>query len=55
MALAGRRPELKTEARSRLQESLAIWQDWKRRNVGSPYAAARQSRVGALIASIDKS
>jgi tetratricopeptide (TPR) repeat protein len=52
--LARRRPELKTEALEWLQRSLAIWQDWKRRNVAMPYAGVREGQVATLIASIDK-
>jgi len=53
-ALARRRPELKLEARQWLQKSLAIWRDWRRRGVGSPYAGMRERQVTALIAAIDK-
>jgi hypothetical protein len=52
--LAARRPELKTEARLWFRKSLAIWQDWKRRKVGAPYAGVREAQVTALIASIDR-
>jgi tetratricopeptide (TPR) repeat protein len=34
--LSTRRPELKTQARLWLRQSLAVWQDWKRRNVAAP-------------------
>jgi tetratricopeptide (TPR) repeat protein len=48
------RPELKAEARQWFRKSLAVWQDWKRRNIGAPYAGMREREVTALIASIDK-
>jgi eukaryotic-like serine/threonine-protein kinase len=54
LTLAARRPELKTEARLWFRKSLAIWQDWKRRKVGAPYAGVREAQVTALIASIDR-
>ena len=49
-----RRAAPRAEARSWLQKSLAIWQDWKRRNVAMPYAGVREGQVATLIASIDK-
>jgi hypothetical protein len=52
--LAVRRPELKAEARQWFRKSLAVWQDWKRRNVGAPYAGMREGKVTASIKSIDK-
>jgi tetratricopeptide (TPR) repeat protein len=51
--LARRRRELKAEARLWLQKSLGVWQDWKRRKVGAPYAGVREAQVTAFIASID--
>jgi hypothetical protein len=54
LALAGRRPDLKAEARGWLQKSFAIWQDWRRRNVAMPYAGVREGQVAKLIASIDQ-
>ena len=50
---AGRRSELTAEALSWFQKSLAIWRDWTKRDVATPYAAWRQSRVAAVIASLD--
>ncbi len=49
--LAARRPELKAEARSWFQKSLAIWQDWTKRKVAAPYAARRESQAAAYVAS----
>jgi tetratricopeptide (TPR) repeat protein len=51
--LARSRPEHRPEARQWLEKSQAVWQDWTRRNVATPYAGVRERRVAALIASID--
>lgn len=53
-AASARRAEWKSEARSQLEKSRAIWQDWTRSKVGLPYAGVREGRVTALLASIDK-
>ena len=45
---------LKTEGRSYFQESLAIWQDWTRRNVATPYSGRRESQVLAYLTSCDQ-
>jgi tetratricopeptide (TPR) repeat protein len=50
-----RRKQLKQEARSSFEGSLAIWRDWTRRKVGAPYASRRENRVAAVIASIGQS
>ena len=50
---AARRSELRAEARSWFQKSLAVWQDWTNRNVATPYAARRQSQVAAVIATLE--
>jgi tetratricopeptide (TPR) repeat protein/tRNA A-37 threonylcarbamoyl transferase component Bud32 len=44
--------EWKAEARSSVEKSLAIWQDWNARNVAMPYAQRRLNRATALLASI---
>ena len=45
-----RRKQLKVEASSWFNKSLAIWQDWTSRNLGAPYAAKRLSQAATLIA-----
>jgi len=52
--LARRRPELKAEARSCLEKSLATWQDWKRRNIAAPYSGVREKQTVVLIAGLAK-
>jgi tetratricopeptide (TPR) repeat protein len=47
-----RRAELRNEARSCFQQSLAIWQSWHRRKVGAPYAAHRERQMSLAIASL---
>jgi tetratricopeptide (TPR) repeat protein len=54
LALAARRPELRVEARTWFQKSLALWQDWTSRNVASPYAATRKRQAAAYLASCDQ-
>jgi tetratricopeptide (TPR) repeat protein len=49
-----RRAELKEEARSWYQKSLAIWRDWASRKVAVPYAERRMSRTLSVIASMDR-
>jgi tetratricopeptide (TPR) repeat protein len=53
LKLATRRPELKAQARLWLRQSLAVWQDWERRNVAAPYAGMRESKVAGVLASVD--
>jgi tetratricopeptide (TPR) repeat protein len=48
-ATAAGRLEMKTQARSWFQKSLAVWQEWTHRKVAVPYAARRESRAAALI------
>jgi tetratricopeptide (TPR) repeat protein len=47
---AGRREQLRGEARSWFNKSLVIWQDWTSRKVGAPYAARRLNQATAFIA-----
>src|SRR5262249_37141958 len=54
LRLAQRQRELKKEARSWLQRGLAVWQDWTRREVATPYAAARQDQATRYLASCDR-
>jgi hypothetical protein len=49
-----RRTELKGEARSYFQKEIAIWQDWTRRKVASPYAGRRETKTLAYLASCDQ-
>jgi tetratricopeptide (TPR) repeat protein len=51
LALSARRPELRAEARSWFQKSLALWQDWTARNLATPYADRRQQQAAAYVAS----
>ncbi len=53
VTLARRRRELKPEARSWLQKSLAVWRGWTSRSVAVPYAGVRERQVAALIALMD--
>ena len=59
MTLASRpgvdKRELRREARSRFQQSLAIWQDWTRRRLALPYAPRREAQVVRALASISLS
>jgi eukaryotic-like serine/threonine-protein kinase len=54
LALAARRPELRVEARTWFQKSLALWQGWTARNLAIPYAARRQRQATAYLASSDQ-
>jgi hypothetical protein len=49
-----RSAECKAEARSWVEKSLAIWQDWTARKIAMPYASRRLSRAMALLASIEQ-
>jgi hypothetical protein len=49
LALAARRPELRVEAHTWFQKSLALWQDWTARNLATPYAARRQRQAAAFL------
>jgi tetratricopeptide (TPR) repeat protein len=49
---ATRRAELKREARNSFQQSLNIWQDWKRRKLAEPYASRREAAAVRALASV---
>ena len=44
---AARRSELRAEAHSWFQKSLAVWRDWTERKLAAPYATWRLSRISA--------
>lgn len=51
--VAGRsRPESRAQAKANFEQSLTIWRDWTRRNIGAPYAARRQANVESEIAGL---
>jgi tetratricopeptide (TPR) repeat protein len=50
--LARRQREHAPEARRWLEKSLAVWQDWRRRKLATPYAGVREREALALIASL---
>ena len=52
--LARRRPEFKHQARAWLQRSLAMWRDWTKRNIATPFAGIRERQVASLLGSIDQ-
>lgn len=47
-----RRAECKREARSNLEQGLAIWTGWKTRKLSEPYASRREKAASALLASL---
>jgi len=49
----GARNAERREARSCFEGSIAIWRNWIKRNLASPYAARRESSAALAIASID--
>ena len=48
----GERRQWQQEAKSCFQKSYSIWEGWTRRKVAAPYAARREMRAAAAIASI---
>jgi tetratricopeptide (TPR) repeat protein len=46
--------QLRGEARSFFQKELAIWQDWARRKVATPYAGRRETQALADLAACDQ-
>jgi serine/threonine protein kinase len=49
---AASRLEMKTQARSWFQKSLAVWQEWTHRKVAVPYAARREDQASAFLADL---
>jgi tetratricopeptide (TPR) repeat protein len=50
--LARRRREFEPEARLWIEKSLAIWRDWTRRKVATPYAGVRERQAATLLAKV---